>query len=492
MTRWRRRIGLAAAVVLGVALVRTGLALRPPARPAWPEWETIAGVTVINPGHDRRADQTIVMRGGRIESIRDRDPAIVLRARARLFEQRYVLPGLIDKDVRTLPSSIHLQRLFGLLFLSTGVTTVRDLGSFDGSLAALQQQIAAGAMPWPRLIACGRVLEGDPPLCPTSRVVRDADDVRRAVDELAAQGAACVAVGRTLAPELLPALRAAAATKGFPLAGDLPAAAPIGAAAFDARLLSALPPPPPGRRLADLIRGWHAVDSAGIDALVAASASHAATYSTGLVRWSQLAQLLGSTHEQDPLTALLPRFYRDVIWRREVETLLAPPIDGGVGVTAQTITEAVAAMRQAVGRLHGAGVRITLGTGAPSPSVVPGFSVWFELQNLVFAGLTPEEAWAAATRAAGESLGIPQLGTLADGAPADLLIFRDDPTRDLAALSSLEAVVSQGRLYGARRLNGYALEYARYVQGTAYDWLSMLWVRLRTWWAGEQDAACPA
>jgi adenine deaminase len=81
------------------------------------------------------------------------------------------------------------------------------------------------------------------------------------------------------------------------------------------------------------------------------------------------------------------------------------------------------------------------------PGVVPGASLHEELHELVAADLAAEEAWLLATRRAGEFLDEPRLGTLQPGAPADLLIFRDDPTRDLAALATLEAVVVQGRLY---------------------------------------------
>jgi len=108
----------------------------------------------------------------------------------------------------------------------------------------------------------------------------------------------------------------------------------------------------------------------------------------------------------------------------------------------------------------------------------------------VGAGLTPEEAWVAGTRAAGESLGIAKLGTLEEGAPADLLIFRQDPTQDLMALTSLEAVVSQGRLYPAGHLTGFVLEYARYVQGAVYDRLSMVAARITAWWRGDALMAC--
>jgi imidazolonepropionase-like amidohydrolase len=110
-------------------------------------------------------------------------------------------------------------------------------------------------------------------------------------------------------------------------------------------------------------------------------------------------------------------------------------------------------MKAAVGELHAAGVPVLAGSDAGNPFVVPGASLEAELGHLVDAGLSPEEAWLAATRRAATALGRPALGRLALGAPADLLVFRDDPTRDLAALATLEAVVADGRLYPKEALD---------------------------------------
>jgi cytosine/adenosine deaminase-related metal-dependent hydrolase len=62
------------------------------------------------------------------------------------------------------------------------------------------------------------------------------------------------------------------------------------------------------------------------------------------------------------------------------------------------------------------------------------------------AGVPVPDIWRIATLDAGEALGIPQLGTLEPGAPADLLIFERDPTESLDALATLRAVVAGGRI----------------------------------------------
>ena len=54
------------------------------------------------------------------------------------------------------------------------------------------------------------------------------------------------------------------------------------------------------------------------------------------------------------------------------------------------------------------------------------------------------------------------------GAPADLLVFREDPTRDLAALESLELVVADGRVYTRAQLDAALARHAEHVHSWKY------------------------
>jgi imidazolonepropionase-like amidohydrolase len=127
-------------------------------------------------------------------------------------------------------------------------------------------------------------------------------------------------------------------------------------------------------------------------------------------------------------------------------------------------------MKKLVGHLHASGVRIHAGTDtAFNPFVVPGASLHEEFRHLVDAGLSPEEVWVAATRNSGESLGDFGLGTLTEGAPADLLVFREDPTRDLAALATLEAVATQGRLYPKTVLDDALARHRAFFESSFYE-----------------------
>lgn len=91
-----------------------------------------------------------------------------------------------------------------------------------------------------------------------------------------------------------------------------------------------------------------------------------------------------------------------------------------------------------------AGVRIATGTDfGGGPARAGNFAQ--EVELLVRAGLPPHEALASATWVAGEVLGVAGAGTLASGAPADLVLVDGDPLSDVAALRNIVAVFRDGR-----------------------------------------------
>jgi len=80
-------------VVLGLLVVGVWILLQPPVL-AVPSQERLvfSNVTVINPGLDRRAGQTLTIRDGQIEAITANPPAS--SEASTHFAGLYVLPGL--------------------------------------------------------------------------------------------------------------------------------------------------------------------------------------------------------------------------------------------------------------------------------------------------------------------------------------------------------------------------------------------------------------
>jgi adenine deaminase len=77
---------------------------------------------------------------------------------------------------------------------------------------------------------------------------------------------------------------------------------------------------------------------------------------------------------------------------------------------------------------------------------VPGKSLQRELHLFTEAGIPPAAVIEIGTARSGERLRIPKLGTIATGAPADMLVLDRNPYDDLGALDSMRAVISGGHL----------------------------------------------
>lgn len=101
-------------------------------------------------------------------------------------------------------------------------------------------------------------------------------------------------------------------------------------------------------------------------------------------------------------------------------------------------------------RMHHAGVPIVLGSDAGNWPLFPyyfhGPTTWREVAVLERAGFTPAEVLQAATRNAARMLGVEnELGSVAVGKRADLLLLSADPRSGLAdALPTLQTVILDG------------------------------------------------
>lgn len=87
----------------------------------------------------------------------------------------------------------------------------------------------------------------------------------------------------------------------------------------------------------------------------------------------------------------------------------------------------------------------SLNTDAPKLTVLPGFSLHKELQNLVEAGLTPYEAIRAGTSDAAAFLRQEgEFGAVAAGRRADLLLLKANPLENVNNVSKRVGVMVNG------------------------------------------------
>lgn len=101
--------------------------------------------------------------------------------------------------------------------------------------------------------------------------------------------------------------------------------------------------------------------------------------------------------------------------------------------------------RQNAKRLHDAGVAVAVGTDAGNPGTLHGPSIYREMEQLQQAGLAPMDVLVAATRIGARAMGREaELGTIAEGKLADLVLVDADPTTDIANLRRVRWVMKGG------------------------------------------------
>jgi hypothetical protein len=442
------RIVLASTVVV-IAAAWSVRRLQPPAFQAGPRGTLVLSpVTIINPGRDRSTKQTLVVREGRIESISSQPLAGPPSRLTRILAGRYVVPGLIDVHAHLPPDVVGLPEYFAVMYLRVGVTSVCFAGDRDGTVGRMQRLVNAGEWAAPRIVRCGALLGGEGSDESLTRYVQDPSAATEAVRGLVAAGAQCVAVGGGVGEAIALPVREAAHAAGVPVLRQLAPGSDVGA--MEANL---------GVPSVPTLAAWTAMSAAAPPAV--------------------------------PDNPLVPHLFENFLWRApeglEILYGIWGASDGwtlrrvGATVPAAPDAAAIAELHALVGRLHHAGGVVLAGSDAPNPGVLPGYGLLLELHHLAYSGVDVEEAWAAATWRAALALGLQPLGELTPGAPADLLVFRDDPTVDLAALATLEAVMVDGRYYSAHGRLKASMDYLRYAHGRLFDWWSLAAVQAEAW-----------
>lgn len=147
-----------------------------------------------------------------------------------------------------------------------------------------------------------------------------------------------------------------------------------------------------------------------------------------------------------------PEFFADPFFQRHANAEQLARVSDPEFQSAMASSESAAgyrvALRQAMenlDRLSDAGAKIGFGTDSGPPGRFPGYFEHLELEMMVEAGMTPDEALISATGGAADCIGVTDIGTLEPGKWADFLVLDEDPTVDISATKSLQRVFLAGR-----------------------------------------------
>jgi len=383
---------------------------------------------------------------------------------------RYIIPGFIDMHVHP---RVGAERATMQMLLAFGITTVRIPGlGFDAPDdlgLRLRDQIARDELVGPRVFTGGKIIEGPRKTFPDDVEVRSEVEMRAEVRRQAALGVDLVKLYWSTPIEFIRAAVDEAHSLGLQVVGHLrqtswTEAARVG---IDGLVHSAGDGPswelaPPGSR--DELRVLpYRQRYARLQELVKLDSPW----------FRDLAIALVDNHVTvDPTLVIMQTLYfgDDLSVLHRLEPELAPPAvlaswgknwDKGnpfvlENVGSQDLTYGKGMFTMALGivrQFHERGVRLAAGTDVGMPWITPGVSFHRELELLVQAGIPPSQVLLIATKNGAEGLRtLTKFGTIAPGMSADLLVLRDDPTRDIHNTRSIEAVYKEGQRFDPRAL----------------------------------------
>jgi hypothetical protein len=302
----------------------------------------------------------------------------------------------------------------------------------------------------PRLFWCGPFVGAGKASFRNTMLLPDASAqvTEAAALKVKATGATFMKFYEGLTGPMIRALEQACARHDLKIMGHVPA----GLSYEDARIAEVqhffgVPEPDTLERNALVNRScdWHKVDQRRMEKIVEVTLKHGIANTPTIVTNHRMLcyRDFAAARRRDDMKYVAP-FYPDVIWHPEhgrVNTRIA------ADYIERQVVPAIAKKQQLAKMLFDAGAKLYLGTDVAQPFVLPGLSLQEEMRLFAAAGIGVEQVWKLATREAGERLGVAGLGRIEPGAPADILLFRRDPTTTLDNLASLEAVIAAGKLY---------------------------------------------
>lgn len=381
-------------------------------------------------------------------------------------EGAYASAGLWDMHIHALSDpDAATQRVLPLL-ISYGVTGIRDMGSLVPGIVETRARLAADpSLPRPRLFVSGPLLDGqalpwygDLPL-----VLDTPQAVAPAVQQLQAAEMDFLKVYSGLKSEVLEAIAAEAHRLDLPFAGHvtiasgLAGAARLGQSSIEhlsvATFLECLPDDP------GFFDRWvRSRFEVGYDAYWEESLSFEARADWTLCE-ARLRDLAGAGSAFTPTLVMefLDRERTDLDALAYLETgsrewceLNLQRVDAA---SASRRAEMYAAYVRLLDRVRAAGLPILAGSDAPNFCLAPGSSLLGELERLVEAGMTDAEAIEAATTGPALAMGrADDLGRLAPGFAADIVLTPSNPFEDVRAYRDIRLVVAAGRVHDAEAL----------------------------------------
>ncbi|HET9837018.1 MAG TPA: amidohydrolase family protein [Candidatus Angelobacter sp.] len=389
-------------------------------------------------------NRTIVITGNRITAV-GADGAVNLPAGAQIIDARgkTLLPGLWDMHV-------HLSPNDGLLHMAAGVTSVRDLANDTDSLLAMRKRFDDGLEIGPRVVMAG-FIDGRGPYQGPTRVFADTEEeARTAIENYARLGYVQIKVYSSLKPELLPRIVEMAHAHGMRVSGHVPSG--MSAEQFV-------------RAGVDEIQHMNFIFLNFMpevkDTRTPARFTEVAARGVEIDPQSEKVQSFISLLKErrivlDPTLAIFEGMFDDRPGKlaegyAAVANLMPAQVRRGFlygGLQApdgmdQRYQDSFRHMLAMVKTLYGSGVPIVAGTDS-----LPGFTLHRELELYAKAGIPADKVLQIATLGAARVVKRDSdLGSIAPGKLADMILVDGDPSRNISDIRRVRTVIKDGAVY---------------------------------------------
>ena len=391
----------------------------------------------------------IVVEGNRIKAV-GREGTIAIPAGAKVIDTNgyTVMPGLMDMHVHlmivghgdydhwdaTYPGQYRdvIMPIAAKQLLMAGVTTARDLGAPLEDIVAVKNRINRGEIPGPRLFVSGPFLQkANTPLTAKFRwIVENPADARKKVQTIVAGGADVIKLidQDQMSLDEVKAIVDEAHKLGKTVAAHAHRSEEIrqglraGVDCFEHTGLGTKP-------------GYEE------DVLQMMRERNATLYWCPTIDGLYLFELTKQNPEriddQRLKVDLPPAMYKDVHDSiRDVSHL----------DYFRFVPRRIPTLPNKFRQLRESGVTIIVGTDSGIPLNFHFDSTWRELKTMVDLGMPAMEAIRAATYWPAQLLEQPDLGTIAPGKLADLIVVNGDPLTDMTSLRHVVHVVKDGKV----------------------------------------------
>ncbi|HUJ26584.1 MAG TPA: amidohydrolase family protein [Myxococcales bacterium] len=406
---------------------------------------------LIDPVAGRIDGAVIETNGGRILRVA-KDLPVPAGAKVVDFGGKYVIPGLVDSHGHLYFGGITQYTgsspLLGRFFLAAGVTSVVNPGSLDpGGDMAVRARIDEGIRIGPRYFNAGEYLEMPPAPIPWMNPVSTVEEARLKVDRWAAQGASAIKLYESMHGEVMQAAIDQAHLHGLKVLAHLEATSYRDAIAMGVdEIFHGAMQMADGRAtaqpLGDLAAWARAVEQMDFDKPEVVEALRLAAQQKVVIT-PTLVVLQGAYFRPDRRAVdhmdEQRKYYSPQAWA-VLEKEFAEPRKEPV--------ETEKAFRRELeftARAARAGCMLGTGTDLVRPAILPGFSLWREMELFAEAGIAPMDILKAATINGAYAIGKSDLiGSVAPGKLADFVALDRDPLESIANVRSVVRVVKAG------------------------------------------------